>query len=111
MLDLRAQLYLTLCEPQNYSLPDSLVHGIFQARILEWVALSSSRAFSGPKDFTRVSFVSCIGRWILHHLHHLARPYIRQLLAIKCSIRTGFQYQMTYRSIQTYFQIAIELSG
>ena len=37
------QLCLTLCDPKDYSPPDSSVHGILQARILEWVAISSSR--------------------------------------------------------------------
>ena len=37
------QLCLTLCNPMDYSLPDSSVHGIFQARILEWVSSSYSR--------------------------------------------------------------------
>ena len=44
--------------------PGSLVHGILQARILEWVAISSSRASSRPRDQTHVSY---IGRWILYH--------------------------------------------
>ena len=48
----------------DYSLRDSFVHGIFQARILEWVAISSSRGSSQPRDRT---CVSCIGRWILYH--------------------------------------------
>ena len=38
-----AQLCLTLCDPLNYSPPDSSVHGIFRARILEWVAISFPR--------------------------------------------------------------------
>ena len=38
-----AQSCLTLCNPMDYSLPDSFVHGTSQARILEWVAISSSR--------------------------------------------------------------------
>ena len=38
-----AQWYPTLCDPMNYSPPSSSVHGIFQARILEWVAISFSR--------------------------------------------------------------------
>ena len=45
------------------SLPGSSVHGILQARILEWVAISFSRASSWPKDQTWVSY---IGRWILY---------------------------------------------
>ena len=40
----------TLCDPMGCSLPGSSVHGIFQARILEWVAISSSRGSSQPRD-------------------------------------------------------------
>ena len=42
------QLCLTLCNPMDYSLPGSSVHGISQARTLEWVAISSSRGSSQP---------------------------------------------------------------
>ena len=49
------------------SLPGSSVHGTLQARILEQVAISSSRGSSPPRDWTHNSFVSCIGRWILYH--------------------------------------------
>ena len=45
---------LTLCDPMDCSLPGSLVHGILQARILEWVAISSSRGSSRPRDQTGV---------------------------------------------------------
>ena len=41
-----AQSHTTLCNPMGYSLPGSSVHGILQARILEWVAISSSRGYS-----------------------------------------------------------------
>ena len=54
----------TLCDPADCSPPGSSVHGIFQARILEWVAVSSSRGSSQPRDQT---CVSCIGRQILYH--------------------------------------------
>ena len=47
--------------------PGFSVHGIFQARILEWVAISFSRGPSQPRDGTRVSCISCIGRQILYH--------------------------------------------
>ena len=53
------------------SLPGSSVHGIFQARILEWLAVFSSRESSQPRDWTHIS---CIGRWILYLLHHLGSP-------------------------------------
>ena len=61
------QLCLTLCNPVDCSLPGSSVHGILPARILEWVAISYSKGSSQPTDWT---WVSCIGRWILHHLSH-----------------------------------------
>ena len=57
----------TLCDPRDYSLPGSSVYGIFQARILEWVAMTSSRGSSWPRDQTWVSWVSCLGRWVLYH--------------------------------------------
>ncbi|CAI9158709.1 unnamed protein product [Rangifer tarandus platyrhynchus] len=41
-----AQLYPTVCHPTNCSLPGSCVHGILQARILEWIAIPFSRASS-----------------------------------------------------------------
>ena len=50
----------TLCDPMDYSPPVSCVHGILQARILQWVALPSSRGSSWPRDQTRVSSSSCI---------------------------------------------------
>ena len=61
---LRAQLYLTLCDPMDFSSPGSSVHGILQARILEWVAISFSREFSRPRDRTSIS---CVSRLILYY--------------------------------------------
>ena len=49
------QSWLTLCDPMDYNLPGSSVHRILQARILEWVAMSSSRGSSWPMDWTRIS--------------------------------------------------------
>ena len=49
---LRAQLYQSLCGPMNCSQLGSSVHGIFQARLLEWVAVSFSRGSSQPRDRT-----------------------------------------------------------
>ena len=54
------QSCLTLCDPRDYSLPGFSVHGILQARILEWVAFSSSGGSSQPRDQTSVSRGSCI---------------------------------------------------
>ena len=49
--------------PIDCSLPGSSVHGILQARTLEWVAIFFSRASSRPRDCTRVFYISCIGRF------------------------------------------------
>ena len=59
-----AQSYLTLCDPMHCNPPEYSVHGILQARILGWVAISFSRGSSQP---THRTWVSCIGRWILYH--------------------------------------------
>ena len=58
----RAQLRTTLCNPMDYSPPGPSVHRIFQARILEWVLISSSRGSSRPRDWI---CISCIGRQVL----------------------------------------------
>ena len=57
----------TLCDPRDLSLTGSSVHGILQARILEWVAVLSSRGSSLLKDQTHVFYVSSIGRQVLYH--------------------------------------------
>ena len=53
-----AQSCPTLCDPMDCSLPGSFVHGIFQARVLEWVAISFSRGSSRPRDWTQVSHIA-----------------------------------------------------
>ena len=55
-----AQSCPILCNPMDCSPPGSSVHRIFQARILEWVAISFFRGSSWPRDWTLVSCVSCI---------------------------------------------------
>ena len=49
------------------SLPGSSVHRLLQARILEWVAISSSGGSSRPRDRTLVSYIFCVGRQVLYH--------------------------------------------
>ena len=53
-----AQLCLTICDSLNYGPPGSSVHGDFQARILDWVAVAFSRGSSQPWDRTQVSLSS-----------------------------------------------------
>ena len=64
----------TLCNFVDCSLPGSSVHGILQARILEWVAMPSSRGSSQPRDQARVSCISYIDRQVLYHQCHLGSP-------------------------------------
>ena len=68
----------TLCDPMDCSLPGSSVHGIFQARVLEWVAISFSRGSSqlrdrtGPRDQTQVSRTAgrCFTIWATREADH-----------------------------------------
>ena len=53
-----AQSSLTLRDPMDGSPPGSSVHGILQARILEWVAIPFSRGLSPPRDRTQVSHIA-----------------------------------------------------
>ena len=52
------QLCPTLCDPMDCSLLGSSLHGILQARVLEWVAISFSRGSSRPRDWTWVSWIA-----------------------------------------------------
>ena len=61
-----AQSCQTLCDPLDCSPPGSSVHGVLQARILEWVAMPYSWGIFPPNDRTWISYISCIGRWILY---------------------------------------------
>ena len=53
-----AQLRLTFCDPVDCRLLDFSVHGILQARILGWVAISFSRESSRPRDQTQISCIA-----------------------------------------------------
>ena len=63
-----------LCDPMDCTPPDSSVHGICHAGILQWVAVPSFRGSSQPRDQTPGSYVSCIGRQVLYHQCHLGSP-------------------------------------
>ena len=65
-----AQLCLILCGSMDCSPPGSSVHGISQARILKWVAISHSRGSFGTSGLTCIFCISCNGRWVLYHQHH-----------------------------------------
>ena len=70
-----AQSCLTLCNPIDWSLPGSSIHGIFQVRILEWAAISSPKGSSPPRDWTHVSWICiCLADSLL--LSYLWSPYV-----------------------------------
>ena len=73
-----AQLCPTLGDPMDCIPPGSAANGVFQARVLEWVAISSSRRSSWPRDWT---CVLCLLHWQVDSLplHHL------ELIWIVCS--------------------------
>ena len=60
------QSCLPLCNAMDCS-PPSSIHGIHQARVLEWFAMPFARRASLPRDQTYISYVSCIGRQVLYH--------------------------------------------
>ena len=70
MLSEVAQSRPTLCDPMDDSLPGSVVHGILQARILEWAVIPFSRGSSQPREQSRVSCIAdrCFTVWatVLH---------------------------------------------
>ena len=96
------QSCLTLCDPMDYSLPGSSIHGILQARILEWVTISFSKESSQPRDWTYVFCVSWNGMQILYHratweaLHHI---YIHIYIYIYMSP----DYYQVYYYVSSYW--------
>ena len=72
------QLFANLWSP-----PGSSVHGILQARILEWVAMPSAMGSSWPRDRTWVFYISCTGRQVLCHLGNLLTAL--QFVLVQCT--------------------------
>ena len=68
----------TLCDPWTVA-HQAPLHGILQARILEWVAMPSSRESSRPRDWIHVSYVSWIGRQVLYSAKPNFRHKTRQI--------------------------------
>ena len=62
------------CNTMDSSPPGSPVHGILQARKLQWVATPSSRRLSQPSDRTHISYVLCTDRRVLYYQCHLGSP-------------------------------------
>ena len=64
----------TLWDPMDCSLPGFSVHGILQARVLEWIAIPSSRGSSQPRNQTCIPYISRTGRQVLYHESHMGSP-------------------------------------
>ena len=77
------QSCLTLCNPMDYTLPGSSVHGILQTRTLEWAAMPFSRGSSPPRDRTCISCVSCVGSQVLDLLSHQGNPGLHYFFSIE----------------------------
>ena len=84
---------LALCNSMDCSLSGSSVHGIFQARILEWVAMSSSRRHSRPRDQTHIS---CIVWGILYHLSNLGNPIPCTFIEISDVVFLSCDYLLSF---------------
>ena len=80
------QLCQTLCDPMDCSLPHSSVHGVPQAIIQEWIAMLFSKGSSRPRDRNCISYVSCIGRWVLYQYNHLGSPTIHIIFLQICQL-------------------------
>ena len=70
----------TLCNPLDSSLPGSTVHGIFQARILEWAAISFSRGSSQTRDQTCISCIAdrCFTIWAIREAPTTVSPQVNK---------------------------------
>ena len=88
-----AQWCPTLCDPMDCSLPGCSVHGISQARILEWVAIPFSRGSSWPRDQTQVSCIA--GGFFTFWAARAAPLFLTELLCCTPeTITTIFQIQL-----------------
>ena len=67
----------------DYSPPGSSVHGIIQARTLEWLAIPSSRQSSWPRNQTCISYISCISWWVLYHFSSVQFSSVQSLSRVR----------------------------
>ena len=99
---------LSLCNLMDCGPPGSSVHGILQARILEWVAVPSSRGSSWPRDWTHVSCGSCIAGGFFTTepprkpcLNHWNTPNWLPMFNLSFNLESSYQY-LTSWTLHSY---------
>ena len=92
------------CGPPGFS-----VHGILQTGKLEWVAISFSRGSSQPRDQTCISYISCIGRWVLYNWCHLRSIILECLLSHKVILYASIDNEISriYSSFNCFFVVVV----
>ena len=100
-----AQSCPTLCDPIDGSLPGSSVHGIFQARVLEWVAISFSRESSRPRDRTQVSHIvrRCFTVWATREVEVSTCIYFSALRILFYINTSGLEYQSELNDMYNHY--------
>ena len=107
-----AQSCLTLCDPMDRSIPGFSIHGFFQARVLEWVAISFSWRSSRLRDWAWVFHI--IGRrftvWATKEVQTTAQLHSSHMLAKKCSkfTKPGFNSTLNYELPEEMFKMDLE---
>ena len=105
------QSCLTLCDPVEYSPPGFSVHGIFQARILEWVAISFSRGSSWPRDWTRISWVACwlFTIWVTREAYTFYLFYLWKFVPLNLSHLFFFPPLLSSLATMCLFSVSMSL--
>ena len=105
------QSCLTLCNPMDCSLPGSSLHGILQARVLEWVTSSFSRGSSWPRDRTWVSPIP--GRhfnlWVTREAWSLLVTYLYRLLYMCQSQSSELSFPSYPLLTISFFSVSVTL--
>ena len=115
--------HVRLCDTMDCSLPGPSVHGISQTRILEWVAMPSSRGSSQPRDQTHISCGSCVaggfftpepperkkvGVKLLSHVQLFATPW---MVAYQAPLSMGFSRQEYWSGCHFLLQVIFPTQG
>ena len=114
-----AQSCLTLCDPVDCSLPGCSVHGILQARILEWVAISFLRGSSRPSDQTWISHIAgrCFTLWATREAQYMGDVLLKRFKiwkgALKLMQSLFWVYQINFHDIfqlnEFFFSVAKQI--